>query len=213
MSPRPGRNAVAQAGFPKGRAGWLASSILLAVILAAIVIVRGPWGAPMSQFGAVVRTLALLLIAALPVAALAWAWKRMPRWARRVAPMPVGVLSAMLALLAFAQARIYNERVRMGQDAATLASAAMARGDTTFLAVSDSLGNMLVPPLLNRCIINRYEARTIDGTDGMTVNGRHARYRRRAGERAVRYNETVIAALRIPIEEVRRFNDGNTCAD
>ena len=213
MSPRTARNATAQAGFPKGRAGWLASSIMLAVIIAAIVIVRGPWGPPLSSFGAVIRTLALLLIAALPVAALAWAWKRMPRWARRVAPMPIGVLSAMLGLLALAQARIYNERVRMGGDAAALAAAEMAAGDTTFLAVSDSLGNMLVPPVLNRCIVNRYEVRTIDGTDGMTVNGRHARYRRRAADRARRYNETVIARLRIPTEEVRRFNDGNSCPD
>lgn len=213
MSPRPGRHAAAQAGFPQSRARWLAASILLAVVIAAVVILRGPWGPPMSQFGAVVATLALLLIAAVPVAALVWAWKRLPRRGRQIAPMPIGVLAAMLGLLAFAQSRIYNERVRMGRDASALAASAMARGDTTFLAVGDSLGNMVVPPLLNRCIINRYEARTIDGTDGMTVNGRHASYRRRASERAREYNETVIARLRIPTEEVRRFNDGNTCPD
>lgn len=213
MSPHSGRNATAQAGFPRGRVGWLIAAILLAILIAAIVLVRGAWGPPISRWAAVVRTLGLLVVAAVPVATLAWAWKRMPRWGRRVAPMPIGVLSVMLALLAFAQASIYSERVRMGRDPAALATASMARGDTTFLAVQDSMGNMLVPPLLNRCISNRYGTRTIEGTGGMTVNGRHARYRRRAADRAREYNETVIARLRIPTQEVRRFSNGNDCPD
>lgn len=208
MSPHSGRNATAQAGFPKGRVGWLIGAIMLAILIAAIVLVRGAWGPPISRWAAVARTLGLLVVAAIPVAALAFAWKRMPRWGRRVAPMPIGVLALMLALLAFAQARIYNERVRMGRDPAALAAASMARGDTMFWAVEDSLGNLLAPPLVNRCIINRYGTRITPGTDGMTVNGRHARYRRRATERATAYNNVVIQRLRIPPEEVGRIADG-----
>ncbi|HEX2210344.1 MAG TPA: hypothetical protein VHG93_21885 [Longimicrobium sp.] len=208
MSPHSGRNATAQAGFPRGRVGWLIAAIMLAILIAAIVLVRGAWGPPISRWAAVARTLGLLVVAAIPVAALAFAWKRMPRWGRRVAPMPIGVLALMLALLAFAQARIYNERVRMGRDPAALAAASMARGDTLFWAVEDSLGNLLAPPLVNRCIINRYGTRITPGTDGMTVNGRHARYRRRATERATAYNNVVIQRLRIPPEEVSRIADG-----
>ncbi|MBW3571748.1 MAG: hypothetical protein KY467_11625 [Gemmatimonadetes bacterium] len=207
MSPHSGRNATAQAGFPKGRVGWLIGAILLAILIAAVVIVRGPWGPPISKFGAGARTAALLLVAAVPIGALAWAWKRLPRWGRRVAPMPLGVLSLMLALLAFAQAKVFAERVRMGRDPATVAAANLARGDTLFWAVEDSVGNLLAPPLVNRCIINRYETRITPGTDGMTMNARHARYRRRATERARRHNELVIARLGIPAEEVRRQTD------
>jgi hypothetical protein len=207
VSPHSGRNATAQAGFPKGRVGWLVAAIGLAVVIAAIVLVRGAWGPPLSRFAAGTRTLALLLVAAVPVAALAWAWKRLPRWGRRVAPLPLGVLSLMLALLAFAQARIYAERVRMGHPPAALAAQSMARGDTMFWAVEDSLGNLLAPPLVNTCIINKYGTRIIPGTDGMTVNGRHARYRRRATQRAQAYNEVVIARLRIPMSEVARMAD------
>src|SRR5687768_11610843 len=118
MSPHSGRNATAQAGFPKGRVGWLIAAILLAILIAAIVLVRGAWGPPISRFAAGTRTLGLLVVAAVPIAALAFAWKRLPRWGRRVAPMPLGVLTLMLALLAFAQAEIYAERVRMGRDPA-----------------------------------------------------------------------------------------------
>jgi hypothetical protein len=213
MSPRPGRNAAAQAGFPNSRVGWLVASLLLAVLIAAIVILRGAWGPPISRFGAVVRTLGLLFVAAVPAAALAWAWKRLPRRGRRVAPIPIGVLSVLLALLALAHSAIYAERVRMGRDPVRQATASLARGDTTLWAVEDSLGNLLVPPILNRCIINRYGSRVTPGTDGMTVNAAHRRYRRRASERARRYNETIIARLRIPTEQVRQFSDGNNCPD
>ena len=208
MSPHSGRNATAQAGFPKGRVGWLTGAILLAILIAAIVIVRGAWGPPLSKFAAGTRTLGLLMVAALPVAALAFAWKRLPRWGRRVAPMPLGVLTLMLALLAFAHAKIYAERVRMGRDPAAVARTSMAAGDTVFWAVEDSLGNLLAPPLMNRCIINRYGTRITPGTDGMTVNGRHARYKRRAAERAQAHNQVVIQRLRISPEEVRRVSDG-----
>lgn len=208
MSPHSGRNATAQAGFPKGRVGWLIAAILLAILIAAIVIVRGPWGPPISKFGAGTRTLGLLVVAAVPAAALAFAWKRLPRWGRRVAPMPLGVLTVMLALLAFAQAKIYAERVRMGNDPASIAAASLASGDTIWWAVEDSTGNLLAPPLVNRCIINRYGTRITPGTDGMTVNGRHARYRRRAAERALAHNQVVIDRLRIPPAEVQRVADG-----
>ena len=212
MSPHSGRNATAQAGFPKGRAGWLTAAIMLAIILAAVVLVRGPWGPPMSKFGAGVRTVALLLVGILPVAALAWAWKRIPRWSRRVAPLPLGVLTVMLILLAFAQAKIYAERVRMGRDPGTIAAASLARGDTLWWAVEDSLGNLLAPPLQNRCLINRYGTRITPGTNGMTVNGRHERYRRRAAERALEHNQVVIQRLSIPPEEVQRVAD-SYCPD
>lgn len=207
MSRASGHNATAQAGFPKGRVGWLVAAIFFAILIAAIVLVRGAWGPPLSQWAAVSRTLGLLVVAAVPVAALVFAWKRMPRWGRRVAPMPIGVLALMLALLAFAQSRIYGERVRMGRDPSAMANASMARGDTLFWAVEDSLGNLLAPPLVNRCIINRYGTRIIPGTDGMTVNGRHARYRRSATERATEHNNVVIQRLRLPPEEVRRMAD------
>jgi hypothetical protein len=212
MSPHSGRNATAQAGFPRGRVGWLIGAILLAILIAAIVIVRGPWGPPISTFAAGTRTVALLVVAAVPAAALAFAWKRLPRWGRRVAPLPLGVLTLMLALLAFAQAKIYAERVRMARDPAALAATSMARGDTMFWAVEDSLGNLLAPPLANRCIINRYGTRITPGTDGMTVNGRHARYKRRAAERALAYNQVVIDRLRIPPAEVQRMAD-SYCPD
>jgi hypothetical protein len=208
MSPHSGRNATAQAGFPKGRVGWLIAAILLAILIAAIVIVRGPWGPPISKFAAGTRTLALLVVAAVPAAALVFAWKRLPKWGRRVAPMPLGVLTLMLALLAFAQAKIYAERVRMGNDPASIAAASLAAGDTIWWAVEDSTGNLLAPPLVNRCIINRYGTRITPGTDGMTVNGRHARYRRRAAERALAHNQVVIDRLRIPPAEVQRIADG-----
>jgi hypothetical protein len=213
MSPRSGRNAAAQAGFPNSRVGWLVAAILLAVLIAAIVILRGPWGPPISPFGAISRTVGLLFVAAVPAAAMAWAWKRLPRRGRRVAPLPLGVLTLMLLLLAVGQARIYGERVRMGRDPVRQAAASLARGDTTLWAVEDSLGNLLVPPIANRCIINRYGSRVTPGTDGMTVNAAHRRYRRRASDRARQYNETIITRLSIPVEQVRTFSDGNNCPD
>ena len=36
MSPHSGRNATAQAGFPKGRVGWLIGAILAAMAIATV---------------------------------------------------------------------------------------------------------------------------------------------------------------------------------
>jgi hypothetical protein len=46
----------------------------------------------------------------------------------------------------------------------------------------------------------------------MTVNGRHARYRRRAAERALAYNQVVIQRLGLPAAEVQRVAD-SYCPD
>ncbi len=207
MSPHSGRNATAQAGFPKGRAGWLITIIMLSVVIAAIVIVRGPYGRPINGFGAGVRTLGLLLLAAAPGIALAWAWKRLPRWGRRVAPIPVGVLTAMLALMGAAHGDIYSERVRMSHDPARLAAEAFVDGDRRFWAVEDSSSAISAPPVMNRCIMNKHGVHIIPGTSGMTVNAAHRRYRERAVARARQYNEVMIARLRIPPAEVRRVAD------
>lgn len=203
MSPRT-RHGAAQAGFPEQRAPWLIGAILVAVVIAAFVMVRGPYGAPISAFGAVVRTLGLLLLAAIPPVAMWWAWKRLPRWGRRIAPIPIGVLSVLLALLTVAHWNIYWERVRMQRDPAGLAAAAFRRDDTRFWAVEDSTNDIQAPPIANRCLINRYGVHVLPGTGGMTVNAAHRRYRTRAADRARRYNEVMIARLRIPQEEVRR---------
>ena len=203
MSPRT-RHGAAQAGFPEQRAPWLFASILLTVLVAALVMVRGPYGAPISAFGAIVRTLGLLVLAAIPPLAMAWAWKRLPRWGRRIAPIPIGVLTVLLALLALAHFDIYWERVRMGRDPARMAAASFARDDRRFWAVEDSANEIHAPPIVNRCLINRYGIDVLPGTGGMTVNAAHRRYRQRAAERARRYNEAMIARLRIPTEEVQR---------
>lgn len=207
MSPHSGRGATAQAGFPKGRAAWLVAAVLLTCLAAAVVIVRGPYGRPISPFGAVARTFGLVVLAALPAAVTAWAWRRLPRWGRRVAPVPIGVLTLLLALLAAAHYSIYAERVRMSRDPARLAAAAFARGDTRFWAVEDSASSIAAPPVVNRCLINRYGVHAIPGTSGMTVNAAHRRYRQRAEQRARRYNEVMISRLRIPPEEVSRAAD------
>ncbi|HEU0298746.1 MAG TPA: hypothetical protein VFR37_04810 [Longimicrobium sp.] len=204
MSPRT-RHGAAQAGFPEQRAPWLFAAILLTVVVASIVMVRGPYGRPITPFGAIVRTLGLLLLAAVPPIAMAWAWKRLPRWGRRIAPIPIGVLTVLLALLAMAHLDIYWERVRMGRDPARLAAAAFARRDTRFWAVEDSLNDIHAPPIVNRCLINRYGFHLLPGTGGMMVNPAHRRYRTREYLRARQYNQTMIARLRIPPDEVRRI--------
>ncbi|HEY0014924.1 MAG TPA: hypothetical protein VGC13_01350 [Longimicrobium sp.] len=212
MSPHSGRNATAQAGFPKGRDGWLIGIIMLTVVIAAVVIVRGPYGRPLSGVGAGVRTLGLLLLAAAPGLALAWAWKRLPRWGRRTAPIPIGVLTVMLALMGAAHGDIYSERVRMSRDAATLAGESFTAGDRRFWAVEDSMSAITAPPVANRCIMNKHGVHVIPGTSGMTVNAAHRRYRDLALTRARQYNEAMIARLRISPEEVRRVAD-SFCPD
>lgn len=208
------RRGTAQAGFPEDRGLGLAAAVVVTVLLAWIAINRGPYGGPISSAGAVLRTLVLLGLAVVPVAALVWAWKRLSRRAQRIVPIPIGVLVAFLGLYAFAHAGIYAERVRMGSDPGQLATRAVQAGDTEFLAVSDSLNAVHVPPVLNRCLINKYGFRTIAGTDGMTVSPAHGRYRQAAAQRAERYNGVVIQRLGIPAAEVSRYSDGSEgCAD
>jgi hypothetical protein len=207
------RRGTAQAGYPEDRGAWLTGAVVLTVLVAWLVIIRGPYGGPISAAGAVLRTLVLLGLAAIPIAALVWAWKRLSRKAQRIVPIPIGVLVAFLGLYAVAHAGIYAERVRMGSDPARMAAAAAASGETEFLAVRDSINAVHVPPIINRCIINKYGFREIAGTEGMTVNPKHERYRRTAAERAEAYNNVLIQRLRIPTAEVNRFSDGSGCTD
>ena len=207
------RRGTAQAGFPEDRGAWLAAAVVLTILLAWAAINRGPYGGPITAAGAALRTMVLLLLAAIPVAALLWAWRRLSRKTQRIVPIPIGVLVAFLTLYAVAHASIYAERVRMGSDPGRLAAAAVGRGNTQFLAVRDSTNAVNVPPLRNRCIINKYGFREIAGTDGMTVNPAHGRYRRAAAERAERYNAVVLERLRIPTAEVNRYADGSGCPD
>lgn len=212
MSPMT-RRGTAQAGFPEDRGGWLGAAVLLTVLLAALAINRGPYGGPITSAGATLRTLVLLLLAAIPLAALLWAWRRLSRRTQAIAPIPIGVLAAFLALRAVGDAGIYLERARMGSDPARLAQAELAQGEPQLWAVSDSTNAVLVPPVANRCLINKYGFRTIPGTDGMTVSPKHAAYRRSAAERAERYNTVVLQRLRVPPAEVNRFADGSDCPE
>ncbi|HEX6042116.1 hypothetical protein [Longimicrobium sp.] len=207
------RRGTAQAGFPEDRGAWLAAAVALTVLLAWVVINRGPYGGAISAAGAVLRTFVLVLLALIPIVALVWAWRRLSRRSQAIAPIPVGVLTVLLLLLAVAHSAIYLERMRMSQDPARMAEAEFARGDRRLMAVNDSLNALHVPPVLNRCIINRYDTRIIPGTDGMTVNRAHARYRETAARRAEQYNAVLIQRLRIPAAEVQRFSDGSNCPD
>jgi hypothetical protein len=207
------RRGTAQAGFPEDRGAWLAAAVVLTILVAWLVINRGPYGGPISGAGAALRTLVLVALAGIPVAATVWAWKRLSRRSRQVSLIPIGVLAVLLLLLAVAHSAIYLERSRMGRDPARLAEAAFRAGDQRFLAVNDSMNALIVPPVVNRCIINRYDTRIIPGTDGMTVNPAHARYRQLAAERAEKYNNVLIQRLRIPPAEVNRFSDGSGCGD
>lgn len=207
------RRGTAQAGFPEDRGAWLGVAVVLTVLVAWLAIERGPYGGPITTAGAVMRTLVLLLLAAVPIAALVWAWRRLSRRAQAIAPIPIGVLVAFLGLYAIAHAGIYLERVRMGSDPSGLAEAALAEGNQQLWAVSDSTNAVHVPPTVNRCIINKYGFRTIPGTDGMTVSPKHATYRRSAAERAERYNMVVLRRLRVSPAEVNRFADGSDCPE
>lgn len=207
------RRGTAQAGFPEDRGTWLAVAVALTVLLAWVVINRGPYGGPITAAGAVLRTFVLVVLALVPAAALVWAWRRLSRRAAGIAPVVIGVLSVLLLLLAVAHSAIYLERMRMSQDPAQMAASAFAAGDRRLMAVNDSLNALNVPPVVNRCIINRYDTRIIPGTDGMTVNRAHARYRQLAAQRAEQYNAVLIQRLRIPPAEVSRFSDGGTCPE
>jgi hypothetical protein len=207
------RRGTAQAGFPEDRGVWVGVAVVLTLLLAWWAIDHGPYGGPITTAGAVMRTLVLLLLAAIPVAALVWAWRRLSRRAQAIAPIPIGVLVAFLGLYAIAHAGIYMERVRMGTEPARLAESAFAEGDRQLWAVSDSTNAVHVPPVLNRCLINKYGFRTIPGTDGMTVSPKHASYRQSAAERAEAYNAVVLQRLRVPTAEVNRFADGSDCPE
>ena len=206
------RRGTAQAGFPEDRGMWLLVAVIATMLAAWLVVELGPYGGPIGTGGLVLRTLLLLLLAAIPVVATAWAWRRLPRKIQRAAPIPIGVLAVLLLLLAVAHASIYRERVRMGRDPARLAERAFSRGDTRFWAVEDSAYSISAPPVVNRCVMNRYGVREIPGTSGMTVNRAHARYRATATERALTYNQVLIRRLRIPPEEVARVSD-SYCPD
>lgn len=207
------RRGTAQASFPEDRGTWLTAAVVLTVLLAWVAINRGPYGGAITALGAVLRTMVLVLLALIPAVALVWAWRRLSRRSQSIAPIPVGVLTVLLLLLAVAHSAIYLERMRMSRDPGEMAATSYARGERTFLAVNDSLNALHVPPVVNRCIINRYETRVIPGTDGMTVNAAHARYRQLAAQRAQQYNAVLIQRLGIPAEEVNRFSDGGTCPD
>jgi hypothetical protein len=206
------RRGTAQAGFPEDRGTWLLAIAVAATLAGWLVVERGPYGGPIGTAGAVIRTFLLLLLAAVPVVATLWAWKRMSRKIQRVAPIPIGVLAVLLALLAVAHANIYTERVRMGRDPARLAERAFAKGDTRFWAVEDSAYSIAAPPVANRCVMNKYGVREIPGTSGMTVNRAHQRYRTSATERALAYNQVMIRRLRLKPEEVARVAD-SYCPD
>lgn len=205
------RRGTAQAGFPEDRGAWLAVAVVFTVLVAWWVVNRGPYGGPISGAGAVLRTLMLVLLAGIPAAATVWAWKRLSRRGRNVALIPIGVLVVLLLLLAVAHSAIYLERMRLARDPGRMAESAFARGDRRLMAVNDSTNALLVPPVVNRCIINRYDTRIIPGTDGMTINPAHARYRQLAAERAERYNSVLIRRLGIAPDEVSRFSDGSSC--
>jgi hypothetical protein len=207
------RRGTAQAGFPEDRGVWLAAAVGLTLLVGWLVVERGPYGGPISGFGAVIRTLVLVLLALFPLGMMVWSWKRLSRRSQRIAPIPIGVLAVFLLLLAVAHSAIYLERTRMGRDPARAAAAAFASGERRFWAVQDSTNNLAVPPILNRCIYNKYGFRVIPGTEGMTVNPAHGRYRRAVARRAEAYNRAIIQRLGIPADEVNRFTDGAGCPD
>jgi hypothetical protein len=207
------RRGTAQAGFPEDRGVWVAAAVGVTTLVGWLVVQRGAYGGPISGFGAGVRTAALVLLAAVPLAALAWAWKRISRRTRQVAPIPIGVLVVFLMLLAVAHSGIYLERMRMGRDPAAIVADAFGAGDQRFWAVQDSAGALLVPPVANRCIVNRYGSRVIPGTEGMTVNAAHRRYRSAAAERAEAYNRILLRRLEIPDAVVALVTDGGGCPD
>jgi hypothetical protein len=210
----PGRRGTAQTQLPEDRGAWLGVAVVLTVLVGWLVLERGPYGGPVSGFGAFARTLVLVLVGCFPLAVMVWAWKRLSRMVQRLAPIPVGVLSAFLVLLAVAHSSIYLERMRMGRDPAALAGETFAAGDQRFWAVGDSANNLSVPLVLNRCVVNRHGTRVVPGTEGLTVNAAHERYRRTAAERARLYNQVILQRLRVPADEAGRFDDGSSgCPD
>jgi hypothetical protein len=206
---RYGRRAgTAQAGFPRDRGRWVAAALALAVVVGGIAVARGPYGGPLTPLGVTVRVAGLLLAAALPVAALAWAWRRVGPRTRRVVPVVVGVLSAVLLLLAAAHADVYTERAAMRVPPEREAAEAVRRNDLRFWAVEDGGQAIHAPPVANRCILNRHGVRVIPGASGVPVNEAHRDYLERSAERARRFNEAMLQHAGIPREEAERRMDG-----
>lgn len=202
------RLGTAQAGFPRDRGRWLAAAIALAVVLGGVAVMRGPYGGALSFFGAGVRVLALVVVALLPVVALAWAWRRVHPWVRRVAPLVVGVLTTVLLLLAAAHANVYAERAAMRRPPAAEAAEAFRRSDVRFWAVENPVQGVVAPPVANRCIVNRYGVRVIPGAVGTPAGEAHRAYLAASLERARRFNEAMLQRLEIPLEEAGRITEG-----
>jgi hypothetical protein len=202
------RVGTAQAGFPRDRGWWVAASIVAAVLLGGLVALRGPYGGPLAGPGAALRIVALLAVAALPVATLAWAWRRIEPWVRRVAPVVVGVLCAVLLLLAAAHADVYAERASMGRDPAGRAAEAYRRGDFRFWAVEEDGQAILAPPVRNRCVLNRYGVRVIPGATGTASGEAHRAYLAASLARAEDYNRSMLARLGVDAEEAERAVEG-----
>lgn len=202
------RVGTSQAGFPRDRGRWLAAAIVVALLLGGLAVVRGPYGGTLGLAGTALRVLALVGVAAIPVAALAWSWRRVSPWVRRVAPVVVGVLTAVLLLLAAAHANVYAERAAMRRTPETEALEAFRRSDLRFWAVEDSAQAILAPPVANRCILNRYGVRVIPGATGIATGDAHAGYLRASTERARRFNEAMLGRLEIPAEEAARAAEG-----
>jgi hypothetical protein len=202
------RVGTAQAGFPRDRGWWVASSIAVAIVLGGLVGLRGPYGGPLTGSGAAVRILALLAVAALPPAALLWAWRRVEPWVRRVTPVVVGVLSAVLLLLAAAHANVYAERVGMDRDPERQAAEAYRRGDYRFWAVEEGGQTILAPPVLNRCVLNRYGVRVIPGATGVASGEAHRAYLAASLARAEGFNRAMLARLHVTVDEAERPVEG-----
>lgn len=202
------RVGTAQAGFPRDRGRWVAAAVVLALILGGLLALRGPYGGPLTFLGASLRILLLLLVTALPVAVLVWAWRRVEPWVRRVGPVVVGVLAAVLLLLTAAHADVFAERAAMNRDLAGEAAEAYRRSDLRFWAVEDEGQAIQAPPVVNRCIVNRYGVRVIPGASGIPTNDAHGAYLAASAERARRFNEAMLALLEIPPEEAAEPAEG-----
>jgi hypothetical protein len=202
------RMGTAQAGFPRDRGRWVAVAIAAATVVGGLLALRGPYGGPLPFAAVVLRVLLIVVLASLPVFALAWAWRRTEPWVRSVAPIVVGVLSTLLLLLSAAHADVLAERSAMRRAPAAEAREAFRRSDVRFWAVEDSAQAILAPPIRDRCLINRYGVRVIPGATGIPSNPAHRGYLDASTERARRFNETLLALLGIDPEEAARPTEG-----
>ena len=184
------RRGTAQAGFPEDRGVWVGVAVVLTLLAWWRHRPRAVRRPPITTVGAVVRTLVLLLLAAIPVAALVWAWKRLSRRAqahrphphRRAGGVPGAVRPGPLAAST-------PSGCGWGRDPGRLADRLAARATRQLWAVSDSLNAVHVPPVAQPLHHQQVRLSHHPGTDGMTVNAKHARYRQSAAERAEAYND------------------------